>query len=97
MHARIVRFRGSPERMQEDPGQQFREGVLPMLRQQAGFKGAHVLLDRASGTLLGMTLWESEQAATAAMQALEPMRNERAAAMGAAPPSVESYEVVYSA
>jgi heme-degrading monooxygenase HmoA len=96
MHARIVRFQGSPERMREDPGQQFRERVLPMLRQQAGLKGAHVLLDRAGGTLLGMTLWESEQAATAAMRALEPMRNERAAALGVAPPSVESYEVVYS-
>ena len=95
MHPRIVRFQSSPERM-GDPSQGFRERVLPTLQQQAGFKGAYVLFDQAGGKLLGMTLWESQQAAEAAMQVMEPMRNESAANMGAGPPAVEGYEVIYS-
>ena len=95
MYASTVSFQGSPERM-GDPGQGFRERVLPALQQQAGFRGAYVLFDRARGKLLGITLWESEQAAEAAMRAMEPMRNESAANMGAGPPAVEAYEVIYS-
>ena len=95
MHARIVTFQSSPERI-GDPGQGFRERVLPELQQQAGFRGAYVLLDRAGGKLLGITLWENEQAAEAAMQVMEPMRKESAANMGAGPPAVEGYEVIYN-
>ena len=95
MHASIVTFQSSAERI-GDRGQGFRERVLPALQQQAGFQGAYVLLDRARGKLLGITLWESGQAAEAAMQAMEPMRNESAANMGAGPPAVEGYEVIYS-
>jgi hypothetical protein len=69
MHARVVTFEGSSERMQgEDPGRRFRERVLPTLQQQAGFKGVYVLFNRARGKLLGMTLWESEEAARKAME-----------------------------
>ena len=97
MHARIVTFEGSPERMQgEDPGRRFRERVLPTLQQQAGFKGAYVLLDRARGKLLGITLWESEQAAQDAMRAMEPVRDASAQEMGAPSVAPEGYEVVYS-
>ena len=95
MHARIVRFQSSPERM-GDPSQGFREGVQPTPQQQAGFKEAYVLFDRAGGKLLGITLWESQQVAEAAMQAMEPIRKESAANMGAGPPAVEGYEVIYS-
>jgi heme-degrading monooxygenase HmoA len=95
MHARIVTVQGSPEKMQ-DPGSTFRERVLPALQEQAGFNGVYVLLDRARGRLLGISLWESDEAAGAGMAALEPIRNQAAAAMGAPAPSVEGYEVVYS-
>ena len=94
MHAQVVRFQGSPGRM-ENPGQGFRERVLPMLQQQAGFKRAHVLLDRAGGTVLGITLWESEDAGRKGTEAMSSMRNESAQQMGATV-SLESYEVVYS-
>jgi len=95
MYARIVTVQGSPEKMQ-DPGSTFRERVLPALQQQPGFKGVHVLLDRTRGRLLAISLWESDEAAQAAMSALEQTRNQAAAAIGAPPPSVEGYEVVYS-
>jgi heme-degrading monooxygenase HmoA len=96
MHARLVTFQGSPDRMQAEAGQRFRERVLPTLQQQAGFKGAYVLLNREQGKLLGLTLWESEQAARAGMQAMEPIRTASAQEMGVPSVAPEGYEVVYS-
>ncbi|MBI5015214.1 MAG: hypothetical protein HZB55_06950 [Deltaproteobacteria bacterium] len=43
----------------------FREHVIPLCRQQTGFKGGYVLADRASGKASILTLWESEVAARA--------------------------------
>jgi hypothetical protein len=97
MHARVVTFEGSSERMQRvDPGQHFRERVLPTLQQQAGFQRVYVLLDPSRGKLLGITLWENEEAVQAAMQAMEPIRNASAQEMGSPSMAPESYEVVYS-
>jgi heme-degrading monooxygenase HmoA len=97
MHARVVTFQGSPGQVQgEDRERHFRERVLPTLQQQAGFKGAYVLLDRQHGKMLGITLWESDEAARAAMGAMEPIRNASAQAFGAPSVAPESYEVVYS-
>jgi hypothetical protein len=95
MHARVVTFQGSLDKIQ-DPGSHFRERVLPVLRQQTGFKSTHLLVDRTRGKLVGISLWESEQAVEAARAALDPIGRESAAAFGASAPSVESYEVVYS-
>jgi hypothetical protein len=97
MHARVVTFEGSSDRMQgEDPGKHFRERVLPTLQQQTGFQRVYVLLDRTRGKLLGITLWENAETAQAAMQAMEPIRNASAQEMGAPSVPSESYEVIYS-
>ena len=96
MHARVVMFEGAPDRVQEGAERRFRERVLPTLRQQAGFKGAYVLLNRELGKMLGITLWESEQAAQDAMQAMEPIRTASAQEMGVPSVTPENYEVVYS-
>ena len=97
MHARVVTFEGSSERMQgEDAGRRFRERVLPTLQQQAGFKGAYVLFNRSRGKLLGITLWESEESAQKAMQAMDPIRAASAQEMGAPTVAPEDYEVVHS-
>ncbi len=96
MHARVVTFEGAPEQVQQGAEQRFRERVLPALRQQPGFKGAYVLLNRERGKLLGITLWENAQAAQAAMQAMEPIRTASAQEMGAPAVTPEEYEVVYS-
>ena len=96
MHARVVTFQGSPEQVQQGAEQRFRERVLPTLQQQAGFKGAYVLLDRTRGKLLGITLWESEEHAHRAMAAMEPIRDASAREMGAPSVAPEGYEVVYA-
>ena len=93
MNARVVTFSGPPDRLPDES--RFRQHVLPTLQQQAGFKGATVLLDRSHGKVLGITYWESEQAADAAMQAMQPIRREQAAAMGVTEAPPDSYEVLY--
>ena len=96
MHARVVAFQGSPDRMQQELPTRFRERVLPALQQQPGFQRVLVLLDRARGKVLAISLWESEAAAEAARRAMEPIGAESAEAMDASAPTGEAYEVLYS-
>jgi hypothetical protein len=55
MFARVSRFEGSPEGMDEAL-RHVREHVLPQLQSQDGSKGLIALGDRQSGTVLGVTL-----------------------------------------
>jgi heme-degrading monooxygenase HmoA len=72
------------------------EHVLPALRQQDGFSGALVLVERASGKVLGLTLWESEQAMNATEEAAYWLRVFSAEAAGGMITDVERYEVIFS-
>jgi heme-degrading monooxygenase HmoA len=72
---------------------EIREHVLPLLRQQDGFKGFITLEDRQSGKLIGITLWESEQAMRASEEVGDRSRNETAEVTGDAIEDVERYEV----
>jgi heme-degrading monooxygenase HmoA len=72
------------------------EHVLPALRQQDGFCGALVLIERASGKVLGLTLWESEQAMNATEEAAYWLRVFSAEAAGGMITDVERYEVIFS-
>ena len=95
MYARVVTFPGLRDRTRNRGGSRFREKVLPVARAQAGFAGAYVLVDRrAGGRVLGITLWESEQAARAAGTALDPLLAEAVHEPGVPPPVAELYEVV---
>jgi heme-degrading monooxygenase HmoA len=40
----------------------YRDEVLPVARQQRGFKGAYLLVDEASGKYQSITLWDTENA-----------------------------------
>jgi heme-degrading monooxygenase HmoA len=75
---------------------EIREHVLPALRQQDGFSGFLVLVERASGKVLGLTLWESEQAMNATEEAAYWLRVFSAEAAGGMITDVERYEVVFS-
>ena len=93
MHARVSHISGSPENA--DQGiEAFRSNTLPELKSQDGNRGAILLIDRASGAGMAITLWEDE----AAMQSSEEWANEarRSASeqMGAGGQArVERYEV----
>ena len=72
---------------------EIREHVLPLLRQQDGFKGFITLEDRQSGKLIGITFWESEQAMQASEEVGNRTRSESAETVGGTVAGVERYEV----
>jgi heme-degrading monooxygenase HmoA len=72
---------------------EIREHVLPLLRQQDGFKGFITLEDRQSGKLIGITFWESERAMQASEEVGDRTRSETAEATHDTIEDVERYEV----
>jgi len=92
MFARIGTWRGSPDEL-ERWITRAREEVKPSVRQDPGLKAVYWLVDRAGGTGLIVTLWESEEA----MRASEESRARRQAATSAttgAKVTTSRYEVV---
>ena len=92
MHARMSTLEGSPEEMDEAL-HDVRERVLPLLKQQEGFKGFIALGNHQSGELIGITFWESEQAMQASEEVGDRTRSDTAEATGEAIEDVERYEV----
>lgn len=92
MYARMSTLEGSPDQI--DQGlRHVREQVLPLIQQQEGFEGFIVLADRQSGKVIGVSLWESEQAMQASEQVGDRTRSESAEATGGTVAGVERYEV----
>ena len=61
MFARILRSRLKREKIDE-AAKTFREGVLPLCRQQRGFKEGYFLSDAETGESIFITFWESREA-----------------------------------
>ncbi len=93
MFARVSRFEGPPKGMNEAL-RHVREHVLPQIQRQDGSKGLIALGDRQSGTVLGVTLWESEEAMRASEEEANRLREESAEASNQTVADVERYEVV---
>ena len=64
MHARTGVSRMKPGKMDEAIAM-YRDSVLPLLKQQKGFKGLYWLVDRKTDRYTVVTLWESEADMTA--------------------------------
>lgn len=96
MFARVTSLAGAPDKA--DGGiRNFQEQVLPAARQLTGFNGAYLLMDRATGGALAVTIWESEEAMRASEEAASQLRASAAQDLGATgEPSVTRYEVVVS-
>ena len=93
MHARVTTVEGDPQRTDEVLGQ-IESDVLPLLKEQAGFKGFTVHVDRSSGKVVGTSYWESEEAMQASEEAVRGPREEAAQRGGASgAPTVEHFEV----
>jgi hypothetical protein len=91
MHARVTRYEGAaPEAI--DDTLQAKKGVLPTdFGQTEGMKGAMFLIDRQSGTVVIISLWEDEEAMRASEDDATRVREE---VMGPGETaSVERYEV----
>jgi heme-degrading monooxygenase HmoA len=92
MHARMSTLEGLPDEMDEGL-HDVKEHVLPLLRQQDGFKGFIALGNRQSGELIGITFWESEQAMQASEEVGDRTRRDTAEDTGDTIEDVERYEV----
>ncbi len=68
--------------------------MLPILREQEGWKGFTVMADRSSGKMFGISFFESEEAVAASDSAVAESRNRAAEASGASAPQVEVMEVL---
>jgi hypothetical protein len=93
--ARATFGEAPPERL-DKATQEIVEHVLPALRIQDDFNGALILVERGSGKVLGVTLWESEQAMDATEEAAHWLGAFGAETAGGMLKSVKKYEVFFS-
>jgi heme-degrading monooxygenase HmoA len=92
MFARVSTFQGSAEAVDEGI-KVAEEQALPGAKELEGFKGMLMLVDRATGKSIAVTLWESEEAMNASVEAANKIRGDFASAAGGEIVSVEQYEV----
>ena len=92
MHARLTTLEGSPDKV-DDAMRHIREQTLSQLREMDGFKGFIAFGDRQTGKLLGLALWEDEDALRATEEAVTSVRSGAADAAGGSVAGVEQYEV----
>ena len=93
MFARVSTFQGPPEKV-EDGIKAVNEQVLPAAKEMRGFKGMLALADRETGKMIGITLWESEEALNESEEAASQLRSGASTGGGADILSVERFEVV---
>jgi hypothetical protein len=94
MWARVVRFHGDPA--DRDRGVALlNEQLIPTMRQWDGFMSGYWLADK-EGKMIGVTLFENEDALKASEAAAEALR-ERGKEVGVTIDSVEAFEVIAQA
>jgi hypothetical protein len=93
MYARVRVTNGVPEKVEEGI-RQFRDAVVPSYQNVRGFKGGYMLVDRAKGKLIGVTLWATEADLHATEATSQRLRTAGSHAAGGDVHSVEVYEVV---
>ena len=91
MFARVTTIQGQPDRL-EQAISGFRDQTVATAQGQPGFQGAYLLVDRQQGTLLAISVWESEQAMQQSEQAIAQLRAQAAQQVGGTP-TVARYEV----
>ena len=93
MYARVITSQLQPGKT-EDAITLWRDSVAPGLKQTKGFKGAYLVGDRNTGKGVTITLWETEADAMAVDASGQYQQTiAMFAALFAAPPTREQYEV----
>ena len=94
MHARVTTGSVHPEQLDEF-ARTLRESLIPAAERQGGYREFLLLTDRASGRVVGISLWETEQDLRASEEDGGYYREQLAklAPFFASPPSREAYEV----
>jgi hypothetical protein len=70
--------------------------VIPRAQKLDGFTGGYWLADRENGRVMGITLFESEEALRASQSQADRIRDEASTSVGLPIPGFTSYEVVAS-
>jgi len=98
MYARITFSQVAPEKANEAERIML-DSVLPMMRQQKGFKNYCSFVDRATGKAITVTIWETEADRKASDVSSDFYREAiaKVAPFFTSPPVVENYEAeIYS-
>lgn len=91
MWARVSRFKGPVDRVDEDIlDSKRRAGEVASI---PGSRGIYYLVDRETGDAMALTLWESEQALRASEEQADRIRKESASQVGAEIVEVRRFEV----
>jgi len=91
MIVRMASVRVAPERIDEVVGR-YREIVRPVHQRSEGLRNHYVLVDRRSGQMRIIGLWDSPEALEAALPTLEPARERLWEEFGE-DPTLAAYEV----
>ena len=89
MFARVSTILGKPDQVDQVIGF-FNESNPPGLE---AMKGSYLLVNRKTGKIMTVTLWETEAAMEASASVANQVRGQAAGKAAAAPPTVELYEV----
>ena len=96
MYARFVTLQFQPGKLDEAL-HITNESIRPELRQQAGFQGTTVLLDRSNNKVVAISLWQTEADLQASGASIShpsvQARLAKVSSLFAAAPLVETYEV----
>ena len=93
MFARITKFQGDPERVEEGIFL-LHEQVIPRARQREGQVHGYWMVDRSTGVAAVLSLWETEAAMQSSEAAAEQLRHAVTNQIGGHVLAVEHYEVV---
>jgi hypothetical protein len=93
MQARISTIEGDGGKL-DDALQVINEKVIPALKALEGFTAVNFLVDRSAGRLVAVAFYADEAALEGSVEAVGPLRNEVADAMGGKVVGVESYELI---
>jgi hypothetical protein len=93
MQARISTIEGDGSKI-DDALEVINEKVMPALKALEGFTAVNFLVDRSAGKLVAVAFYADEAALEGSAEAVGPMRDEVADAMGGKVVGVESYELV---
>jgi heme-degrading monooxygenase HmoA len=95
MYARILRIQTAVDQV-DAASMLFEESVVPLCKNQSGFKGAQFLADRKTGSGLLITIWETEEDMLGSERS-RFFQEQVAKFIGffTAPPIREAYEVLH--
>ncbi len=83
MHARVTRIRGDAAALQAG-AEWFRGELIPQLETISGYRDAVLLVDRAHGESLAITLWDTAEAMTESERMADELRTTAPPAMSGA-------------